>query len=242
MSETGLSQGTGLELRSVSVCYGDANAVSQVSFQVSPGEIVALLGASGSGKSSLLRGVAGLEPLAAGQVLWDGQDLVKTPTHLRGFVLMFQDSQLFPHLNVSGNIAYGINRLPTAARQARVNELLALVGLPGYGKRRIAELSGGQAQRVALARSLAPNPRMLLLDEPLSSLDRGLRERLVAELGTIIRSSGTAAIYVTHDQSEAFTLADRVGVLQDGQLLQFATPDELRRHPASDYVAEFVHA
>jgi thiamine transport system ATP-binding protein len=209
----------GLEIERVSVCYGAFTAVDDMSFSVAPGEIFALLGESGSGKSSLLRGIAGLEPLASGAICWNGTDLVHTPTHLRGFVLMFQDGQLFPHLDVAGNSAYGINQLTRRERETRTAELLALVGLEGYGKRRITELSGGQAQRVALARSLAPRPRMLLLDEPLSSLDKGLRERLVGELATIIRDSGIATIYVTHDDSEAFALADRIGTLKAGRLL-----------------------
>ncbi|MDR0435397.1 MAG: ABC transporter ATP-binding protein [Propionibacteriaceae bacterium] len=213
----------GLEVERATVRYGTFTAVDEVSLSVAPGEILALQGESGSGKSSLLRGIAGLEPLASGSIRWNGTDLTHTPTHLRGFVLMFQDGQLFPHLDVAGNIAYGISQLPRREREARTAELLVLVGLEGYGKRRITELSGGQAQRVALARSLAPQPRMLLLDEPLSSLDKGLRERLVGELGTIIRGSGTASIYVTHDEDEAFTLADRVGVLKDGRLLRVTT-------------------
>jgi thiamine transport system ATP-binding protein len=215
-------------------------AVDGVSLEVGPAEVVALLGASGSGKSSLLRAVAGLEPLAAGRIEWDGADLAAVPTHRRGFVMMFQDGQLFPHLSVAGNVAYGIRHLPKPERAARVAELLELVGLPGYGPRPITALSGGQAQRVALARSLAPSPKLLLLDEPLSALDRGLREHLVGVLGDTVRATGTPALYVTHDQDEAFALADRVGVMSAGRLLQLAAPADLWRNPETKEVAEFL--
>ncbi len=230
----------GLEVRGATVRYGELVAVDEVDLAVEPGEIVALLGASGSGKSSLLRGIAGLEPLAGGVIAWDGADVSAVPVHARGFGLMFQDGQLFQHLNVAGNIGYGLYREPRAKRKSRVAELLEIVGLPGYGGRRISELSGGQAQRVALARSLAPRPRMLLLDEPLSALDRSLREHLVGVLGDALRTTGTTALYVTHDQDEAFALADRVGVMADGRLLQLDAPELLWRRPASREVAAFL--
>lgn len=230
----------GLEVRGATVRYGDLVAVDAVDLAVEPGEIVALLGASGSGKSSLLRGIAGLEPLAAGVVSWDGLDVSGVPVYARGFGMMFQDGQLFNHLSVEGNVAYGLYREPRARRGVRVAELLDVVGLPGYGKRRVSELSGGQAQRVALARSLAPRPRLLLLDEPLSALDRNLREHLVGVLGDALRATGTTAIYVTHDQDEAFALADRVGVMAEGRMLQLDGPELLWRRPASREVAEFL--
>lgn len=232
--------GEGLEVRGVTVRYGPVVAVDDVSLAVRPGEIVALLGASGSGKSSLLRVVAGLEPAAAGEVRWDGVDLARVRVHKRGFVLMFQDGQLFPHLSVAANVGYGLAHLDRAARERRVQELLDLVGLSGYGGRPITALSGGQAQRVALARSLAPHPRLLLLDEPLSALDRSLRERLVGVLGETLRATGTPALYVTHDQEEAFAIADRVAVLEHGRLLQIDPPDRLWAHPASREVAAFL--
>jgi len=206
---------------------------------VAPGDVVAVLGPSGSGKSSLLRGIAGLENVS-GDVTWDGGSVLNTPVHKRGFVMMFQDGQLFPHLRVAGNVAYGIAHLPRAARDERVAELLALVGLDGYGRRPTTALSGGQAQRVALARSLAPSPRLLLLDEPLSSLDRALREHLTAVLAATLRATHTTAIYVTHDQDEAFAIADRVGVMMDGRLRQLATPADLWSHPADRDVAAFL--
>jgi len=229
-----------LDIQDLTVRYGSLTAVDAVSLSVAPGEIVAVLGASGSGKSSLLRGVAGLEPLAGGRVLFDGDDVTGTPVHKRGFVVMFQDGQLFPHLSVAGNVGYGLAKLPRPDRDRRVADLLELVGLAGYGERPITALSGGQAQRVALARSLAPNPRLLLLDEPLSSLDRALRERLADALDQILHTTGTTALYVTHDQDEAFTLADRVAIMREGRLVQVATPDELRAHPVDSDVAAFL--
>ncbi|MFZ2164696.1 MAG: ABC transporter ATP-binding protein [Propionibacteriaceae bacterium] len=231
---------TGLEVRGASVHYGGTVAVDRVSLTVAPGEMVALLGASGSGKSSLLRAVAGLEPLASGTIAWEADDLAGVPVHRRGFGMMFQDGQLFPHLNVAGNVGYGLFDWDKAERAARVAELLDIVGLSGLGPRQVTELSGGQAQRVALARSLAPKPRMLLLDEPLSALDRGLRERLVVMLGEVLRRTNTPALYVTHDQDEAFALADRVAVLDQGHLLQLDAPETVWRSPASRAVAEFL--
>lgn len=222
------------------VKYGPVTAVDRISLAVAPGEIVALLGASGSGKSSLLRAIAGLEPLAGGTVTWDGEDITAVPVHRRGFVMMFQDGQLFPHLSVAGNVGYALTQLSRSERAARVEELLELVGLAGYGPRPVTALSGGQAQRVALARSLAPHPRLLMLDEPLSSLDRGLREHLVGVLEHTMRATGTPGLYVTHDQDEAFAIADRIAVLSGGRLLQLAPPGELWRHPAGVEVAEFL--
>src|SRR5690606_967283 len=197
----------GLEVRDVVVTYpGGTTAVGGVTLDVPTGEVLALLGPSGCGKSSLLRAVAGLEPLAAGALRWDGQPVDHLPVHRRGFGLMFQDGQLFPHRDVAGNIAYGLADRPRAERERRVGELLELVGLEGYGDRAVTTLSGGEQQRVALARSLAPRPRLLLLDEPLSSLDRSLREHLAAELRDIIHAAGATAVYVTHDHDEAFTV------------------------------------
>lgn len=230
----------GLEVTGAEVRYDDVLAVAGVDLTVGPGEILALLGASGSGKSSLLRGIAGLEPLVSGRVRWNAEDVTRVPVHARGFGMMFQDGQLFHHLSVAGNIAYGLHSRPKPHRRERVAELLGLVGLAGYGGRRVSELSGGQAQRVALARSLAPGPRLLLLDEPLSALDRNLREHLVGVLGDVLRATGSTAIYVTHDQDEAFALADRVGVMDDGALVQLDPPDALWRQPVSRGVAEFL--
>ena len=231
---------SGLKVDQVVVRYGEVTAVDHLTVAVAPGEIVAVIGASGSGKSSLLRAVAGLEPLAAGRVSWDGVDQSTVPTHKRGFAVMFQDGQLFPHLDVGANVGYALYKRRRRDREPRVAELLDLVGLPGYQERAIDELSGGQAQRVALARSLAAEPRLLLLDEPLSALDVGLREHLAEVLAAGLRATGTPAMYVTHDQDEAFTVADRVAVLERGRLLQIDTPARLWAEPASRRVAEFL--
>ena len=234
------STSTGLSVRGLAVTYGDLHAVDGVDLEVAAGEVVALLGASGSGKSSLLRAVAGLEDVAAGEVAWDGRSMVRVPVHKRGFGLMFQDGQLFEHRDVGSNIAYGLTGLPRAQRGERVREMLELVGLPGFERRRVTTLSGGQAQRVALARALAPAPRLLLLDEPLSALDRALREQLATDVRTILRQGGTTALYVTHDQDEAMTVADRVGVMEAGRLLRLDTPQRLWAEPGSSKVARFL--
>ena len=230
----------GLSVRGLAVAYGDLHAVDGVDLDVAAGEIVALLGASGSGKSSLLRAVAGLEDVAAGEVAWGGRSMVRVPVHKRGFGLMFQDGQLFEHRDVGSNIAYGLTGLSRAQRSERVREMLELVGLPGFERRRVTTLSGGQAQRVALARALAPAPRLLLLDEPLSALDRALREQLATDVRTILRQGGTTALYVTHDQDEAMTVADRVGVMEAGRLLRLDTPQRLWADPGSSKVARFL--
>ncbi len=236
--------GGGLAVRDVVVAYQDGRdvkvAVEGVSLDVGRGEVVALLGPSGCGKSSLLRAVAGLEPLVAGDVLWDGESVVAVPVHRRGFGLMFQDGQLFPHRDVAGNVAYGLHGLPRPEQQARVRALLDLVGLAGYGGREVSTLSGGERQRVALARSLAPRPRLLMLDEPLSALDRTLRERLTGDVARILRRSATTSLYVTHDHAEARAVADRVGIMVAGRLLQVGTPDEVWGAPASEEVARFL--
>ena len=220
-----------LELEHVSVAFGTTIAVDDVSLEVMHGEVLAILGPSGSGKSTLLRAIAGLE-ISTGSIRWEGEDLAKVPVHKRGFALMFQDGQLFPHLDVAGNVAY--------SKKGNVTELLDLVGLAGFEKRRVTDLSGGEQQRVALARALAASPRLLLLDEPLSSLDRELRERLAVDLRSILRETHTTAIMVTHDQSEAAVVADRVAIMDEGRMLQLGTMTQLRRKPASDRVARFL--
>jgi thiamine transport system ATP-binding protein len=204
--------------------------------------VLALLGPSGCGKSTLLRAVAGLEPVAAGQICWDRADFSPVPVHRRGFGLMFQDGVLFPHRDVAGNIAYGLRRagLDRVQIDARVAELLELVGLPGFGPRRVVTLSGGEAQRVALARALAPGPRLLLLDEPLAALDRSLRERLLTDLRSVLTGTGTTAIFVTHDQAEAFAVADRIAVMRAGRVLQVGSVTDVLTRPVDAWVADFV--
>ncbi len=231
-----------LSVRGMSVRYGSVTAVHAVDLEVPDGSVLALLGPSGCGKSTLLRAIAGLEPVAGGSVSWDGVDLARIPVHRRGFGLMFQDGVLFPHRTVAGNVAYGL-RPPRFTRDAatlRVSELLEMVGLAGYGPRRVATLSGGEAQRVALARALAPQPRLLLLDEPLAALDRALRETLLADLSSVLARTGTTAIFVTHDQNEAFAIADRIAVMRSGAIVQVGPPREVWIHPVDEWVARFV--
>lgn len=215
---------SGLEVSDLVVKYGGTHpvtAVDGVSLSVEPGETVALLGPSGCGKSSLLGAVVGIVDVAAGSVAWDGQDLTAVPIHLRGFGLVFQDGQLFPHRTVARNVSFGLEMAgaPVADRRARVDELLEMVGLSGLGDRPVTDLSGGQRQRVALARSLAPKPRLLALDEPLSALDAELRGRLAVEVRDILAASDTAALVVTHDPAEAEVMASRVLRMSDGQLV-----------------------
>lgn len=232
----------GLEIDDVVVRYGDATAVDGVTLDVSPGEIVAVIGPSGCGKSSLLRAVAGLEPLHRGAVRWAGADLATVAVHRRELGLMFQDHVLFPHRDVGDNVAFGLRMHHADAREqrARATEMLALVGLSGFERRRVDELSGGEAQRVALARALAPRPRLLMLDEPLGSLDRSLRERLAVDIRTTVRELGVAALHVTHDQDEAFTVADRVAVMSRGRIVRADAPEALWRDPRTELVARFL--
>ncbi|MEI5675945.1 MULTISPECIES: ABC transporter ATP-binding protein [unclassified Nocardioides] len=229
-----------LELTGVSVAYDGVPAVRDVSLALPDGGVLAVLGPSGSGKSTLLRAVAGLEPASAGRIAWDGQDLARVPTHKRGFALMFQDGQLFPHLSVGRNVGYALRLRRVRDSAARVAELLELVGLTGYADRLPATLSGGERQRVALARALAVEPRLLLLDEPLSALDAGLRERLAGDLRRILRAAGTTALMVTHDHDEAFTVADRLAVMRDGALVQEGEIAAVWRAPADPATALFL--
>ncbi|MDO5025325.1 MAG: ABC transporter ATP-binding protein [Trueperella sp.] len=234
-----------LRVVGVNVVYpGDpeVHAVKNASFELAPGEILVLLGASGSGKSSLLRAIAGLEPVRGGSIYLAGKEVTELPVHNRNTGMVFQDGQLFPHRNVGRNIAYGleIKHLPKAERQRIVREMLELVDLAGYEDRQINTLSGGQAQRVALARTLAAHPQLILLDEPLSALDRALRERLAHQLREIVKKVHTTAVYVTHDQGEAATVADKIAVLVDGEIAQLAAPAELRAHPATPAVADLL--
>src|SRR6478735_5412726 len=203
-----------LSLDHVHVAYDGVPAVVDATLELPDGHVLAVLGPSGSGKSTLLRAVAGLEPVASGRIAWDGADLAGVPTHRRGFALMFQDGQLFGHLTVARNIGYALRLRRERGIDQRVAELLALVGLEGYADRLPATLSGGERQRVALARCLAVRPRLLLLDEPLSALDAGLRQRLAADLRAILTQEGTTALMVTHDHEEAFTVADRLAVMR----------------------------
>ncbi|AZI57438.1 ABC transporter ATP-binding protein [Nakamurella antarctica] len=231
-----------LRVDGVSVTYGPQVAVDDVTLEVSSGEILALLGPSGCGKSTLLRAIAGLEPVRHGVISYDATDLAAIPLHRRGFGLMFQDGMLFPQQNVGANVGYGLRvaGMNKADQRVRVLELLEVVGLGGFESRQVATLSGGQAQRVALARALAPTPRLMLLDEPLAALDKSLRESLLIDLGSILRTTGTSAIFVTHDQGEAFGIADSVALMNDGRIRQQGAPREVWDNPVDEWVARFV--
>ncbi len=239
-----------LEVVDVHRRYEAAPLLRGVSFTVERGEIACLLGPSGGGKTTLLRIIAGLTPPERGQIWLNGEEITHLPPHRRGIVLMFQDYALFPHRTVAENVAFGLRmglghwsrtvRPSRRAIAARVAEMLRLVGLEGFEGRDVNTLSGGEQQRVALARSLAPQPRLLLLDEPLGALDRNLRERLLEELPTILRYVGVTTITVTHDQEEAFALADRVILLHGGRVVQAGRPEEVYAAPADAWVARFL--
>ncbi len=233
---------SGLSVRDMTFRAGGREILSRVSLDVATGETLALLGPSGCGKTTLLRVIAGLESATSGSVEFDGADVSKSPAHRRGFGLMFQDHALFPHLDTRENVEFGLKRAgwPAGRRHARAAELLELVGLPGFERRRIDKLSGGERQRVALARALAPEPRLLMLDEPLASLDRGLRERLAGELREILERLAIPAIYVTHDQAEAFALADRIAIMNAGRIVRTGTPRETWEQPQTVFVARFL--
>ncbi|MGH7699168.1 MAG: ABC transporter ATP-binding protein, partial [Gemmatimonadales bacterium] len=236
-----------LTVRDLRKRWSPAVVVGPVSLDIERGEIVALLGPSGSGKTTILRLLAGFETPDGGTITVAGEDVTAVPPARRRFGMVFQHYALFPHLDVGENVAFGlravkrdagsVNRAPLADRVA---EALALVDLAGYERRRVHELSGGQQQRVALARALAPEPRVLMLDEPLSNLDPALRERTRRELRALIKRVGITTVFVTHEQEEAFDLGDRIALLASGRLEQVGTPDELYEQPASLFAATFV--
>lgn len=238
-----------LSIEHITVSYpsskGHLAAVSNVSFDLASGEIGCLLGASGCGKTTILRAVAGFEPLEAGAIRLD-DELLSSPSHItpaehRHMGMMFQDYALFPHLSVEANIGFGLRKLDKTAKLKRVTQLLDLVGLAGHEKRFPHELSGGQQQRVALARALAPEPSLLLLDEPFSNLDVDTRERLAFELRDILKQTGHTALLVTHNHDEAFALADQIGIMAKGTLLQWGPPSVLLESPADERVQDILH-
>ena len=231
-----------LRIEAVSKRFGDFVAVDQLSLDVFQGEFFALLGPSGCGKTTLLRSIAGFEQPSAGRILLDGVDLAPVPPHRRPVNMMFQSYALFPHLTVEANVAFGLKQegLPKTEIAGRVADMLALVKLEAFGRRKPHELSGGQRQRVALARSLVKRPRVLLLDEPMAALDKKLRGETQFELMDLQRRLGLTFIIVTHDQSEAMTVADRIAVMDRGRLMQVAPPAEIYERPGSRWVADFI--
>jgi len=231
-----------LALDGLTLAYGGSVAVEKLDLEVRRGELVALLGPSGCGKSTTLRAVAGLMKPASGTIALDGRDITRVPANRRDIGMIFQSYALFPHLGVFDNVAFGL-RLRKTARETMtrtVREGLATVGLAGFEDRRPAELSGGQQQRVALARSLVMNPKLLLLDEPLSNLDARLRLEMRTELQRVQRETGLTMVFVTHDQSEALSLADRIVVMNDGAIEQIGSPEHIYRAPLTRFVAEFT--
>ena len=231
-----------LRVEGLTVSFGGVPALAGGDLEVAEGERLAVLGPSGSGKSTLLRAIAGLVAPDAGRVLVGGRDLVGVPPHLRGVGLMHQDGALFPHRDVARNVDFGLRMagMPAAERGRRVGELLELVGLAGFERRSPGTLSGGERQRVALARALAPEPRVLLLDEPLGSLDRPLRERLAEDLVALFERLRLTVVHVTHDADEAFAVGDRIAIVRDGRIVQHDTPDGLWTRPVDEWVARFL--
>lgn len=231
-----------LELIDIHKEYEGKSLLDGVNFAVGSGEILCLLGSSGSGKSTILRIIAGIENPDSGSVYWNGVEIKNQPAYRRNFGLMFQDYALFPHLNVAENIAFGLRmrRLPRVEINHKVARALERVNLEGFAERRVTDLSGGEQQRIALARALAPDPQLLMLDEPLAALDRSLRVELQSELRAVLHSAGIPVIYVTHDQEEALSISDRVVVMNQGLIEQVGPPFEIYNFPKTAFVAQFV--
>jgi ABC-type Fe3+/spermidine/putrescine transport system ATPase subunit len=233
-----------LELRHVSKSFNQKNILKNISFKIKKDETIALLGASGSGKSTILKMIAGLDFPDGGEILFNKIDLSSTPPHLRDFGLVFQDFNLFPHLNVFDNIAFGLKMKNMESKglpfELRVAALLEQIGLSGFEKRKVTDLSGGEQQRVALARALAPQPRLIMLDEPLGALDKSLKDDLLNQLRNILHETKIPAIYVTHDAEEAFAIADRILILQNSVIIRDDTPEEIWKNPTYVEVAKIL--
>ena len=231
-----------LEILDIRKTYENQPLLRGISFNLGPGETICLLGASGSGKSTLLQIIAGLELPDSGRVFWEGQDLAFIPPYLRDFGFVFQDYALFPHLNVFDNVAFGLKMKAWQQDEIeeRVSSVLSLVDMKSFIRRDVTDLSGGEQQRIALARALAPRPKLLMFDEPLGALDRSLKEDLLDQLRVILKRTEIPSIYVTHDQEEAFTIADRVLMLYNGEIVREGTPQEVWNHPGSTWAAQFL--
>jgi ABC-type Fe3+/spermidine/putrescine transport system ATPase subunit len=229
-----------LGVDTIDVTLGDAPVLKGTSLSVADGEIVTVLGPSGSGKTTLLRAVAGLVEIQSGDITWNGESILGLPSHLRRFGLMFQGYALFPHLDVGGNVAFGLRMAEQENIAEEVRRALEWVDLGGFEDRPIDSLSGGEKQRVALARTLAPKPRLVMLDEPLGALDRNLRQRLVVDTRRILDERGVTAVIVTHDRDEASALADRLAIMREGSIVQTGPIDEILANPVDEWVAEFL--
>lgn len=229
-----------LGVENLDVVIDDKTILRDVSLTVDDSEIVAVLGPSGSGKSTLLRAIAGLVEPNAGTIEWDGKSITDIPTHKRGFGLMFQGYALFPHMTVAGNVGFGLRMSGHDNISAEVDEALSWVGLDGFGPRRVESLSGGEQQRVALARTLAPRPDLVMLDEPLGALDRNLRQKLVTDTRQVLEERDVTAIVVTHDREEAVALSDRLALMREGSIVQTGHLAELLANPANEWVSQFI--
>ncbi|GGH42402.1 ABC transporter ATP-binding protein [Microbacterium album] len=237
-------RGAALEVRDLRIKYGEVEAVKGISFSIQPGEFLTLLGPSGCGKTTTLRCIAGLESPSGGQVVLDGKTIAsaerETPPDKRGINMVFQSYAVWPHMTVEKNVGYGLKGVDRKEASTRVSEVLDLVGLGPFAKRYGTELSGGQQQRVALARAIVTRPKILLFDEPLSNLDAGLREQMRVELLELQRTVGITSVYVTHDQTEAMSMSDRVVLMREGLIEQLDVPREIYRRPATEFAANFI--
>lgn len=229
-----------LTVNQVDVAIDDKQILEDVTLEVPDSQILAILGPSGSGKTTLLRAVAGLVDITGGDVRWDGHSIADVPPHRRGFGLMFQGYALFPHMTVAGNVGFGLRMSGVRDVDSRVTEALSWVGLDGFEARQVDSLSGGEQQRVALARTLAPDPRLVMLDEPLGALDRNLRQQLVTETRQVLEDRDVTAIVVTHDRDEAAAISDRLALMRDGSIVQTGRLDEILDQPADDWVRRFI--
>lgn len=229
-----------LQVEQIDVVIDSEPILENVSLEVADGEIVAVLGPSGSGKSTLLRAIAGLVDVATGDIEWDRKTIVAVPPHKRGFGLMFQGYALFPHMTVAQNVGFGLKMSGHHDIDGEVEEALSWVGLEGFGPRQVDSLSGGEQQRVALARTLAPRPDLVMLDEPLGALDRNLRQKLVIDTRKVLEDRDVTALVVTHDRDEAVALSDRLALMREGTIVQIGHLDELLAHPVDDWVAGFI--
>jgi ABC-type Fe3+/spermidine/putrescine transport system ATPase subunit len=229
-----------LSVDRVGVVIDSKQILDEISLEVADSEIVAILGPSGSGKSTLLRAIAGLVDLSTGDIHWDGHSIAGTPPHRRDFGLMFQGYALFPHMTVGGNVGFGLRMGGADDIDRRAAEALSWVGLDGFGPRQVDSLSGGEKQRVALARTLAPEPRLVMLDEPLGALDRNLRQQLVTETRQILEDREVTAIVVTHDREEAIALSDRLALMRKGTIVQTGTLEEILESPTDEWVRRFI--
>jgi ABC-type Fe3+/spermidine/putrescine transport system ATPase subunit len=229
-----------LEVRGLDVVIDSKPILEKVSLTVSDSEIVAVLGPSGSGKSTLLRAIAGLVDATTGDIMWDGQSIEHIPTHKRGFGLMFQGYALFPHMTVAENVGFGLKMAGHEDVNAEVEEALSWVGLEGFGQRQVESLSGGEQQRVALARTLAPRPQLVMLDEPLGALDRNLRQKLVTDTRQVLEERAVTAIVVTHDREEAVAMSDRLALMREGTIVQTGHLEDILANPADEWVASFI--